>query len=162
MRQSGFAMSAAAIIPAAVFVAVLALLALGWHLGAASARADADLAMSRMTAQAEATERARETGWRAKLEEERTNAQTRISAAEADADAANVAAGSLRDAIRKYQSRTCPTPSIASGGAATEETGNLLGNMLERLSESAATISKFADQSYNAAVTCNASAKVLE
>lgn len=91
----------------------------------------------------------------AALETEVQNAQDRAKTADADAVAARGAGERLRVQLAAARRSVCPTPATPNGGAPAGQTGDLLADVQRRLDEATDGIARFADASYNSAVACS-------
>ncbi|MFR9719882.1 DUF2514 family protein [Aeromonas diversa] len=122
------------------------------------AKWDAEVA-KQATARAKAEEEARkEEGRRqAEIDEVRNHAQTQIAQAQADAAAAGVESGRVREQARRLAARASQcagNPSVAQGGPATRQPAMVLADLLSRADERAGELAAAYDRARAAGLAC--------
>lgn len=140
----------------ALTIGAVALFAAGWAVnGWRKDAAHEAMRAAQMQAVADAEKRAREEEQRRQeeIENVRTEAQQQIALARADADAADAAAGQLREQLARVR-RAASSACTPGGSTATVDAVGVLIDVLEGLESTGREIAEYADRARVAGQAC--------
>ena len=129
--------------------------AIFWHLSEVNkARAEVQSAWDTEKLQAIDAARIEDARRIAAFEEVRTDAQSQIARAAADAASARDASQRLRERFKATAARACPGTAVAEGSPPAPETGILLSDVFGVLQDHAGQLAEYADRARIAGEAC--------